>query len=309
MEDIKLPTNEANTLTSLIPEFFYVLIGRAIPGCLFIIGLVYALDKTIIFELLLNVSITSKEPDTVLKFDPPYTLIFILLLILSYASGLMLSVIGDWLGKHYIYLQYREKLFEFPCIIKMLLGLAKIKKVIPPEDLENWQTTGRKFCQGFSPQECGILFQRQHDYVKQEYAHQARSLSESAAEVQLCINTSAAYLLLFLFQILIIIFQISRVPCSIFQVLSKPFFIFQISSINFFNFVYEFSQRWFLIIVYAAIAIISYFAAKYRNKRFLMRQFSFSVEIKKREDEAENSKCTRCFNAMFRNFSPPSASS
>ncbi|HLP45621.1 MAG TPA: hypothetical protein VK469_06730 [Candidatus Kapabacteria bacterium] len=290
MEDTESITNEANTWASLIPDFFYVLIGRAIPGCLFIIGLVYALDKTIIDRLLLNESITLNEPSIALKYDPPYTFIFILLLIVSYASGLMLSFIGDWLGrKSYIPQQYRKMLEDFPNIIEWLWDLAKFKKNGLPK---NWESKPevKKFCEGVSDEQCIILFQRQHDYVKQEYAHQARSLSRSEAEGQLLIITAAAYLLLSVIQILIIIFSIfpiTSLPFSIFQILSRPFYVFKILRINFCN---EFSQRWVLLIIFAVIAIFFLFAAEYRNKRFLMRQFSFSAEIKRREENPEKPK-------------------
>jgi hypothetical protein len=207
---------------------------------LFIIGLVYALDKTIIFELLLNVSIRLKNPDTVLKFDPPYTLIFILLLILSYASGLILSFLGDLLGRKCYNRQYRKMLRDFPAIHKWLRELAELKKESPKKD-----------------KGCDILFQRQHDYVKQEYAHQARSLSQAEAEGQLCIITSAAYIILCLIQTIKLIIE------------------------------KEFLQRLTSPIIFLVIAIISFIAALYRNKRFLMRQFSYSAEIKRREDDAK----------------------
>lgn len=282
MADIKPVTNEANTLTSLIPEFFYVLIGRIIPGFLFIIGLVYALDKTIIFELLLNVSITLKNPDTVLKFNPPYTLIFILLLILSYASGLILSFLGDLLGRiFYIRHQYRKKLEEFKGMANWIWKLAAFQYT-PPTSWEHNDENGKKirpqkndstensnFWYAISNKKCDILFQIQHDHVKKKYESQARSLSQSAAEVQLCIITSAAFFLL-----------------SLVSALSR--------------------KTW---IIFLVIAIVTLIAAGYRNKRFLMRQFSFSAEIKRREEESENSKCTECFNARFRKYTPPTASS
>jgi len=248
MADIKSVTNEANTLTSLIPEFFYVLIGRAIPGCLFIIGLVYALDKTIIFELLLNVSITSKNPDTVLKFNPPYTLIFILLLIVSYASGLILSHFGELLCRIFKTSQFTNFLKEFEQYV-YLKTLVTVSTGISNKSMEDLK---RK--------DCEILFQIQHDHVKKKYAPQARSLSQTAAEVQLCIITAAAYIILF--------------PILGIRLIIEK----------------ELPQRWVLLFVYAAIAIISFLAARYRNERFLMRQFSFSAEIKRREENPEKPK-------------------
>jgi hypothetical protein len=263
MADTDSIKNEANTWASLIPEFFYVLIGRAIPGCLFIIGLVYALDKTIFEKLLLN------EP----KSEHPYSFIFILLLIVSYASGLILSVIGDLLGRiFYIRRQYRKKLEEFKGMANWIWNLA-LFEYAPPTSWEHNDENGKKirpqkndstensnFWYAISNEKCDILFQRQHDHVKKKYAPQARSLSQTAAEVQLCIITAAAYIILF--------------PILGIRLIIEK----------------ELPQRWILLIVYAAIAIFSLFAAGYRNERFLKRQFSFSAEIKRWEENPEKPK-------------------
>lgn len=238
MADTESIKNGSNTLTSLIPDFFYTFIGRVIPGCLFIIGLVYALDKKIIFRLLFNESITLNKPSIAIKYDPPYTLIFVLLLIVSYASGLILSYFGELLCRIYKTCQFKNFLKEF-VLYDYIKPLVTVSTEITNKSVDD-----------LNREDCEILFQIQHDHVKKKYESQARSLSQSAAEVQLCIITSAAFFLLTLASL-----------CS-----GKPWVIFFV------------------------IAIATLFAAGYRNKRFLMRQFSFSAEIKRREENPEKPK-------------------
>lgn len=254
MADMESIPNGSNTLTSLIPEFFYVLIGRTIPGFLFIIGLVYALDKKIIYRLLFNESITLKDPEIILKYDPPYTFIFILLLIVSYASGLILSYFGELLCRIFKTSQFINFLKEFEQYV-YLKTLVTVSTGISNKSMEDLKRD-----------DCEILFQIQHDHVKKKYASQARSLSQTAAEVQLCIITAAAYLILSIFRILLAVFP-------------------QIAAI----FYDKFSLSWDLL-VFPVIAIISFLAARYRNERFLMRQFSFSAEIKRKEENPEKPK-------------------
>lgn len=305
--DNESSSNQKITWASLIPDFFYDLIGRVIPGCLFIIGLVYTLDKEIIFKLLENIQITINGSEIVINPDPPFTFIFIVLLGAGYASALILSVIGDLLCNIFKTSQFKYFLKEFNLCdyIKELVSF--------PTELNNTSLGELK------RKDCEILFQIQHDYVKKKYRPQARSLSKSQAEVQLCLNTSAAFLILFLIQIFRLAYLIKIgslvIGKEFWQIMGSLALLLAIISISFLTSVYR-NERFltlaaffvlFLILiiilvigkdfwqtmkllalplVFLAIASISLFAAKYRNKRFLLRQFSFCAEIKKREENA-----------------------
>lgn len=241
MDNEKNSENAPVNWASLVPELFYDLIGRVIPGIAFIIGLVYVLDKTIIHEL------WEQKLSSGQNFDPPYTFIFILLLGAGYATGLILTFIGDWLCSIFKTYQFKRFLNKF-ALYDYIKNLAML-----PSKLTN------KSENELSRSDCEALFQLQHNDVKKNNAREARSLSKSGAEVQLCVNTSAAYIILSIVLILRCIF------CK------------------------EFSQNLDLII-FAAIAIVTFLAASYRNERFLFRQFSFSAEIKKEKEEEKNSK-------------------
>jgi len=261
--DNESSSNQKITWASLIPDLFYDLIGRVIPGCLFIIGLVYTLDKEIIFKLLENIQITINGLEIVIKPDPPYTFIFIVLLGSGYASALILSFIGDLLCSKFKTSQFKNFLEKFNVYGYMKYLVSFQTESIPKSPEESNNSTESKLVKELNIEDCEILFQIQHDYVKKKYRPQARSLSKSQAEVQLCLNTSAAFFVLFFIQI----FRLA--------------YLIKIGSLVIEK---EFWQIMGSLALLLAIASISFFAAKYRNKRFLLRQFSFYAEIKKREE-------------------------
>ncbi len=249
-------SDNGTSWASVIPEFFYELIGRIIPGGTFILGLIYTIDQTILCDVILKQKIDGSS------IAPSYSLIFILFLGLSYSAGFFLTPLGDELSKLInIKSQYREKFEQFDSkYYEWLYTEAFITK-----DASNGSNTiptiptfGK-----LSNEKGKQLFQYQHDRAKKGNPEQARSLSKSQADVQLCINTSAAF------------FIIAIVP--LFKLVR---YLFEGNTLN--------ESIWLNTGVALIIAVGFLRAAYYRNNRFLSRQFSLSWEAHKVKIENDN---------------------
>lgn len=221
---------EPSSWLTIIPDFFYEVIGRIIPGGTFILGLTYTINQTFLFDLIFKKKIAG-EP-----VDPSYALIFILLLGFSYSLGYFLTPFGECLGKYtYFKRQYIKKFSE--CSDEHCEWLRKKTNLKTKGVEDNFE----------------LIFQSQHDQVRNICPKLIRSLAKSQADVQLCINTSAAFFILVIVSAIIGIIPPANNVCFL-------------------------------------LAIGFLFAACYRNKRFLERQFSFSKiaqdeEARKRDSQ------------------------
>jgi len=260
---------EPSSWLTIIPDFFYEVIGRIIPGSTFILGLTYTINQTFLFDLIFKKKIAG-EP-----VDPSYALIFILLLGFSYSLGYFLTPFGDFLGNS-SYLkgkwQYKKKLKECSIASKnhyqWLLERDKSENVVLEVDI-------------LSHEQIDSIFQCQHDQVRYNCPNLIRSLSKSQADVQLCINTSAAFLLVF-FVSIIIDFVIPSIK-AYFQIIICLAPVVNVC----FQKIIGLAAKWFVFIL---VAGGFWWAASYRNKRFLERQFSFS---KIAQDEYEKKQTVK----------------
>lgn len=263
-------SDNGTSWASVIPEFFYELIGRIIPGGTFILGLIYTIDQTFLCEVILKQKMDGSP------IDLPYFVIFIVFLGLSYSAGFLLTPFGDILGKLFYKSQYRNisNIDQLEGHNNQLLvdsGFLKEKKnnskqqpgsTSPNEEnnTSNQISTGvsnDRIIKNLSWEKFDWLYQCHHNLAKDGYPKQSRSLSKSAADVQLCINTSAAF------------FIIAIAP----PVVKLLLHLFVDKSIN------------ICISFNDAVALVIaggfYWAAYYRNKRYLLRLFSFSLEAHK----------------------------
>jgi len=230
---------------SVIPEFFYELIGRIIPGGTFILGLIYTINQSFLCEVLFK----TKDGSSI---EPSSFLIFNIFLGLSYSSGFLLTPLGDKLCKIYYKGQYKEKFREYK-------KHGEHSQWLWNEVFNNKKT----FPQNgeLLDDDVDLLFQNHHNLVKKKYEKQSPSLSKSAADVQLCINTSAAFFIIAIISPL--------VNLLLFLLVDNPINVL-------------------IYLTWVAALIIArgfFWAAYYRNNRFLSRQFSFSLEVQKEREE------------------------
>jgi len=231
---------------SVIPGFFYELIGRIIPGGTFILGLIYTFAQPFLCDVILK---QKKDGSSV---ELPYIVIFIVFLGLSYSAGFLLTPLGHKLGNQFYKSQY-EKKFKIEKLKKHSIWLYENAF---PNEKKSQNGNELPSIKKLSDEEFEWLFQCHHNLAKDGYPKQSRSLSKSAADVQLCINTSAAFLI------------IGIVP--LFKLVSHLLggdSLKENTSLN--------------LAVALLIAVVFYWAAYYRNDRFLSRQFSFSREAYK----------------------------
>lgn len=233
MPDNTKVNKEPTSWFTIIPDFFYEVIGRIIPGGTFIFLLTYTIDQTFLCDLIFKQEINGT------RINPSYTLIFILFLGVSYSLGYLLTPFGHYLGKFtYTKWQYEKKFNECSGDHKGWLW-EKAFDIIENRERLTFE-------------EVELLFQRQHDQVRIKCPDLIRSLSKSQADVQLCINTSAA------FSIVFVVSNTSFTATALKE-----------SCVN--------------SIIFLLFAVGFWLAAYYRNERFLTRQFSFSKEAQKRE--------------------------
>jgi hypothetical protein len=255
--------DNGTTWASLIPEFFYELIGRIIPGGTFILGLIYTIDQSFFCEVIL------KQKMDGASVELPYIVIFIVFLGLSYSAGFLLTPLGDKLGKLYYKCQYKKKFKEYGKHSKWLWNeIIDKKKLLESDSKKSDEAIDKTtFPQNgkISNDDVDLLFQDHHNLVKKKYEKQSPSLSKSAADVQLCINTSAAFFII----AIVSLFESMR-HLHVGNTLNECI------SLN----------------VFEALIIAGgfFWAAAYRNRRFLSRQFSFSWEIQREEDKLDEEK-------------------
>jgi hypothetical protein len=254
MPDDSKVNREPTSWFTIIPDFFYEVIGRIIPGGTFIFLLTYTIGPTFLCDLILKQKINGTQ------INPSYTLIFILFLGFSYSLGYLLTPFGHCLGKYtYIKWQYNNEFKECSGDHKNWIWektydkLYEEKKSEKEEKKESVKKEEKENKKGLTPDEIESLFQCQHDQVRIKCPDLIRSLAKSQADVQLCINTSAAFLLVLVVSI------IKCIACK---------------------------EPWINCIVFFLFAVGFWFAAYYRNKRFLARQFSFSREAEKKEKKS-----------------------
>jgi hypothetical protein len=234
-------TKESTSWFTIIPEFFYEVIGRIIPGGTFIFGLTYIINQAFLFAIF-------KKQINGTEVNP--TLIFIVLLGFSYSLGYFLTPFGHHLGKFFYFKrQLKKKFNECPekhC--KWLLEKANLeaKSVKDPNHKKG------DCVKDLTSEQIELLFQCQHDQIRINRPDLIRSLSKSQADVQSCINTYAAF---FIIVIVLAIIGVIPPPNNVCSLLAVGFL----------------------------------FAACYRNKRFLERQFSFS-KIAQEKEKGEKEK-------------------
>jgi len=247
MGDIGKQKSEPISWTSLLPEFYYDLISRIPSGIIFIIGIAYTLNNKIFTDLMPQV----KDKQLI---EPPYLIIFILLLVAGYISGLVfLTTFGDCLGKGFYRSQYRDNLEKY--------SPEKSKWILKKADMSQ-KSVGK-----LNNKEIDKVFQIHHDYTKKIYPYASSRLSKSQAEAKLCINTSAAFILLSILTVL-------KVICLIWKELFKEIIILAILAITFF-----------------VIAFFSRRAAIKRNERFLSLLDSFFLlTVNDHENEKNDDK-------------------
>jgi hypothetical protein len=242
---------EPSSWLTIIPDFFYEVIGRIIPGGTFIFGLTSIINQTFLVDLIFKQKINGTD------VKPSYTLIFILLLGFSYSLGYFLTPFGHYLGQSsFLKWQYKKKLEDCSIGSKKhydwLLKKAKIKNVKVDQ---------------LSPEAIDSIFQCQHDQVRNNCPEHRRTLSKSQADVQLCINTSAAFLLIFIVSIIIDV--IAPAIKASFQIITGL------------------AIKWYVFIL---VSSGFWLAASYRNERFLERQFSFSKIAQDKEARKPDSQ-------------------
>lgn len=238
---------------SVIPDFFYELIGRIIPGGTFLLGLIYTVDQTFFCEVILKQKVDGSSVEL------PYFVIFIVFLGLSYSAGFFLTPLGDLLGKlFYIRRQYRkisniDQLKDHTNRLLADSGFPNEKKNNSKPNpgstsLNEENNINDQIIKSLSVVEFEWLYQCHHNLAKDGYPKQSRSLSKSAADVQLCINTSAAFFII----TIVSLFH----SCLLKQ---------------------ETLKECIHVIVTFIIGVFFLLAAIYRNRRYLLRLFSFSL--------------------------------
>jgi hypothetical protein len=167
---------KAFTWASLIPEVYVDVISRIPPGTLFVLGLLYAVRPTLWRDL------APWQTTSGASVQPPYALLFILLIGGGYSAGIMLTGFGSVLSRFYSHRQFKAVATAFG---KELLGWTwKLAYSLPPPDC--WSSVTRE--------QSEVLYRRQHDHLKARSPHAAALLPKMDAEAKLCRNTAAACL-------------------------------------------------------------------------------------------------------------------